>query len=569
MTPRLQGGSFLRAVLDHVEQRPEARACVLIREDGEHESISRAALHSEALAWAQALQSQGVAPGSLVLIGLDHSRALIESILGTWYAGAVPAVTRYASPRLDVALHARRLSDQARDGGAAALLVGNSIAAHLGPAATAPYRVVRPEDVRRAASLAFTPSVSRGDALAYVQYTSGTSGPQKAVAHTHAAMCQYLEGKIAADAITADSVGVSWLPLYHDLGLLSGLVAPLVTGTSTVLMSPFHWVRDPKLLLRSIDAYAGTMSWMPNFGLEHCVRAIREADIAGIDLRSWRTLVSGGELVRHSSQQAFARRFAPYGFAASALQAGYGMAENIEGITTSRKDRPLAVDWVRLPELRAERRAVPEPPGAPAAVPIVSCGVPMPGTRIRIVDGEGRELPDRQVGEIVVQSPYCLSGGYYRRPELTEEVLRDGWLQTGDLGYVAGGELFVCGRQKDVIIVAGSNIHPEDLEAVAGDAAGVVPGRAVAFGVPDPRMGTERVVLVCELADGLGGEAARDVERRIRRRCVGELDVTVGEVAFRPKGWIVKSSSGKLARPANREKFLAERAVPTADAGAP
>ena len=560
--------TFLDRVIQRIEHRPDARALILVREDGERESMTFADVHREASAWARELETRGVGTDDVVLIALDHSRPLIGAIVGTWYAGAAPAVTRYPGHRLDPLAHARWLASHARAACAPLLVVEPDMKTHLREVGGASLALLSPDEVDRDALLVRRPRAS-AEALAYVQYTSGTSGAQKGVAHTHRAMREYLEAKIAADAITDDSVVVNWLPLYHDLGLLSGLLTPLFAGIPTVLISPFHWVRDPKLLLRCVHDFRGTVSWMPNFGLEHCARAIREHDLEGVELDSWRSVVCGGELVRYASQRAFLERFAPYGLRASALHAGYGMAENVEGITTSRKDRAVSVDWVGIAELRTEGRAVPRPADAAGAVPIVSCGSPLPGTRVRVVDPEGGSLPERRVGEITVQSRYCLSAGYHRRPDLTCEAMKDGWLYTGDLGYVADGELFVCGRKKDLIIVAGGNVQPEDLETVAGDIRGVIPGRAVAFGLPHAMTGTERVVLVCELLDGIDAEQAREAEQLIRRRCARELDVAISEVAFRKRGWIVKSSSGKLARPANREKYLSEGSMRSLAEGSP
>jgi acyl-CoA synthetase (AMP-forming)/AMP-acid ligase II len=401
------------------------------------------------------------------------------------------------------------------------------------------------------------------DALAYLQFTSGSTGAQKAVAHTQGAMRAYFAAKLSAGAITSDDVIVSWLPFYHDLGLISGLLTPLVARCSTVLMSPSHWIRDPKILLWAVHDYRGTMTWMPNFAFNHCTRVVRDRELEGIDLSSWKTLVSGGETVWYASLRRFLDRFAPHGLRETALQAGYGMAENVEGVTASRTGTPLTVDWVDRLELQRTRRAVPVEFAADAAIAIVPCGPPLPGTDVRIVSDANTELPERHVGEIAVRGPYCLSGGYYRNPAVTADACRDGWLLTGDLGYVAGGLLHPCGRKNDLIIVGGSNVHPDDIEAVIAETEAVVPGRVVAFGVPDARTGTERIVVVCELREDIDATRRRDLEQEIRTGVVRELDVGVGAIIFAERGWIIKTSSGKLARAANRDKYLnAPRASP-------
>jgi acyl-CoA synthetase (AMP-forming)/AMP-acid ligase II len=300
---------------------------------------------------------------------------------------------------------------------------------------------------------------------------------------------------------------------------------------------------------------------MPNFALHHCARAVRDSEIEGVDLASWKSVVSGGEMVREASLRLFYRRFSPYGLRETALQAGYGMAENVEGITTSTKGTRLRADWIRRGKLQQDGRAMPTDPGAEDAIAIVPCGVPLPGTEVSIVDEEGHPLPDRTVGEIVVRGTYCMSGGYYLDPTATADAHRDGWFLTGDLGYLAGGLLHPCGRKKDVIIVGGHNIQPEDVEDIAAEDPAIAPGRVVAFGVSDDRSGTERIVVVWELRGELDASGRRALEDRFRRRVVGALGVVASEVRFVERGWVVKTSSGKLARRANRAKYLDSAAV--------
>jgi acyl-CoA synthetase (AMP-forming)/AMP-acid ligase II len=364
---------------------------------------------------------------------------------------------------------------------------------------TLPHAVGRRARRRRAVAAAVAAGLP-DDAIAYIQFSSGSTGAQKAVAHTQRAMRGYIESKIALDQFRSDDVIVSWVPLYHDLGLLSGLLTPLAADMLSVLMSPAHWVRDPKILLRAVHDYRGTTTWMPNFALSHCARAVRDRDLAGIDLGSWRRLVLGGEIIREESLRMFAERFAPYGFRPEALQAGWGMAENVEGAATTPRGETARIDWVSRRELARSRRAVPVAATDADATAIVSCGAPMPGCELRIVDEGGAALPRPFGGEILLRSPWCMSGGYHRRPELAAAVMRDGWFHTGDLGYFAAGQIYVCGRKKDLIIVGGHNVTPDDLEMIAGEVDGVAAGRVVAFGVSDERLGTDRVVIVCEPA---------------------------------------------------------------------
>jgi acyl-CoA synthetase (AMP-forming)/AMP-acid ligase II len=378
----------------------------------------------------------------------------------------------------------------------------------------------------------------------------------------------YLEAK-RHQPYRTDDVVVTWLPLYHDLGLMSGLLAPQVYGIRTVLMSPLHWVRDPKILLAAITEFGGTMTYMPNFALNHSVRGIRERDLDGIDLSSCHALVLGGEPVRAPSLRAFAERFGPHGFSASAFRTGYGMAEVVEAATVSMPGTAPPVDWIDLAALQRDGRAVSVAPESAGAVALVSCGRALPGTELRIVNDAGAGLPERRCGEVIIRSLSMLRE-YLGRGDLSAETIRDGWLHSGDLGYLAGDQLYVMGRKKDVIIVGGKNVHPDDLERIADDVPGLHPGRTVAFGVADDRLGSEFIVMVCETAGEVSPERCGEIERDLRRRVVQEMDVALGEVRFVGRGWVIKTSSGKNARPDNRAKYLREFRLAAPDAsGAP
>jgi acyl-CoA synthetase (AMP-forming)/AMP-acid ligase II len=554
--PELIGPLWKRA-----ESAPDAPALTFTQETGERIAITAGSLRRSAEQAAAAMAGAGVRPGDIVLIAVGHSRALIDAFLGAVAVGAAPAIAPYFTGRLDPVLYAQRVDRMVTASNASLLVVSPDLAARLPDLSRyAHCRIMSANGLTESGGGAqHTPPSVADDALAYVQFSSGSTGAQKAVAHTQRGMRDYLIAKADRDAFEDDDSIVSWLPLYHDMGLVSGLLTPLRSGVHAVLMSPAHWVRDPKILLHAFNDFRGTVTWMPNFALSHCARVVRDRDIEGIDLSSWRRVILGAEVVRYESMREFAERFGPYGFRASALQAGYGMAEVVEGATSTPRNESAHVDWVSRSELQSSRRAVPASPESADATSLVSCGVPLLGTELKIVDDGGRALPERSVGEVAVRSSYCMTGGYFGRGDLTAAVVRDGWLHTGDLGYLAGGELYVCGRKKDLIIVGGHNVMPDDLETIAGRVDGVAAGRVVAFGVFDSRLGTDRAVIVCELAKDLDAETRRAVEAQIRKRIVGELDVAVSEIRFVERGWIIKTSSGKLARSANREKYLGEK----------
>jgi fatty-acyl-CoA synthase len=564
-----------RNVLEPISERarlaPDARILTLIREDGTPEHLSAGEIDAEAQAYAGGLQQADLRPGDVVILAIGPLRPLIGAFLGAVYAGAVPTISSWATDRLDPTVHRPRVAALVQSSAARAIV---STADRSGPfceiVGELGCQVLNCEDLRFAPG-AGSPDAGLGrlpDDIAFLQYSSGTGGRPKGVPHTHRRVLRYLEakrqvrapvrpaeGSPVLAALWAHDVIISWLPLYHDLGLVSGLLTPLVLGVHGILMSPQQWVRDPKILFRAIHQYRGTLCYMPNFALNHCVLAIRDRDLQGVDLSHWHELLSGGEPVRWESLRLFAERFAPYGFRESALRTGYGMAELVEGATTSAKGDPPHVDWIDRGRLQRDHCAVSAPAQGPGSLAVMSCGRPMPGTELRIVDERDATLPDRCVGEIDIRSEYMFSG-YYLQPDLTARAFRDGWFRSGDLGYLADGELYITGRQTDLIIVSGRNIQPEDLEQIADKIPGLRPGRSVAFGVPDALLGSERIVMVCEILPDCDAGQRLTIERQLRRQVAHEVGVTLGDVRWVPRGWIIKTSSGKTTRPENRRKFL-------------
>jgi len=339
------------------------------------------------------------------------------------------------------------------------------------------------------------------------------------------------------------------------MGLITGFLQPLACGARLVMLSPFQWLRDPSLLLRAVHHYSGTITWMPNFAFNLMANSVRERDLEGVDLSTWRILGNGSEPVRYDSLKMFLDRFSARGLRPEALMAGYGLAELVVAASVTQVGQYPPVDWISSDELQLHRLAVPVEPHSPEARPLVSCGFPLPGTEIRILDGAGQVLPERQVGQIAVRSE-AMFEGYYQQPELTDEAFKEGWLLTGDLGYLAGGQVYICGRMKDLIIVGGRNIYPQDVEEIANTTPGVYPGRAAAFGISDDRLGTEALVLVCELREDVTGPARLNLDRTLRRRVVQEMFVTLADLRFVERGWVVKTSNGKIAHAANRQKYL-------------
>ncbi len=422
--------------------------------------------------------------------------------------------------------------------------------------------------------------------IAFLQHSSGTTGLQKGVALSHVAVLNQLAAYSNTLSLRENDVVVSWLPLYHDMGLIAGFLLPLMQGLPLVLMSPFDWVQHPALLFRAIHDHRATLCWLPNFAYNHCARRIRRRDSEGLSAASMRLFVNCSEPVRHDSHALFLERFAANDVRPEMLGVSYAMAENTFAVTQTPPGRPARLDFVDPVALATMGYAQPVPAEsekgsvsptgeAGSAIadthsgyaidstgeqtllsPRVSCGPPIPNTELRILDDDGRPLPDRFVGQIAIRSD-CLLTGYYRRDDLPP-FTAGGWFLTGDRGYVAEGEVYVVGRSKDLIINAGKNIYPGDIEAIVNEVTGVHAGRAVAFGVADEREGTELVAVIAE-TQASDAAARQAISRAIRAAVAQQAAVTLSYVHLVGPRWLLKTSSGKLARAANRDKWLRER----------
>jgi acyl-CoA synthetase (AMP-forming)/AMP-acid ligase II len=393
------------------------------------------------------------------------------------------------------------------------------------------------------------------DDVALLQHSSGTTGLQKGVALSHRAIFNQLDAYGQALALNPEDVTVSWLPLYHDMGLIAGFLMPILSGNSLVLNSPFDWVRAPHRLMQAVSQYKGTLSWLPNFAYNFCAQKIRDRYLEGVDLSSWRAVINCSEPVHWESHRIFYERFRSYGLKLEALQTSYAMAENVFGVTQSDLSRPPKVEEIDREMFMSDRKACPPIDGHPI-LKMMSSGRPLSNTQIRILNEHTKALPNGNVGEIALKSD-CMLTGYYHRPDATEKAIIDGWFLTGDYGYISNEEVFVSGRKKDMIIVGGRNVYPQDLESLSYEVPGVHAGRSVAFGVFNPETGTEDVVIVAEV-DSANEAEQQKIADKIREQVTKNSAIALRHVKVVDPKWILKTSSGKTARTANKEKFLNE-----------
>jgi acyl-CoA synthetase (AMP-forming)/AMP-acid ligase II len=347
----------------------------------------------------------------------------------------------------------------------------------------------------------------------------------------------------------------SWLPLYHDMGLIACFMLPMVYHAPVVLQSPIDWVMQPESMVQVMSETKCTIAWMPNFAFQFVPRRTPQARWAEYDLSSLRLLINCSEPVRASSMKEFQTAF---GLRNGVLQSSYAMAENVFAVTQSDVEgagpKTLHVD---APQFRVAHRVVPLAENTAGALQFTSSGRPLPNHQVRILTDSGNLAPNDSVGEIAIQSD-CLFDGYYNRPDLTAQVFRDGWYRTGDLGFVLDGELYVVGRKKDLLIVGGENIYPQDVEEIVASHPAIHDGRAIALGMYNPDLGTQDIIVVAEVDRPELLNQFDDVEQQIRRRIAASLGIAVRDILLKPPKWIVKSTAGKAARSATREKLLRE-----------
>ena len=528
---------------------------------------------------AAELARRGVTAGGRVALMLPTSRAFFVSYTGILLAGAIP-VPIYPPFRADrIEEYAARQSAILNNAEVCLLLTfrrAEAVARLLQPRVGSLSGVVDAEKLIEAADKAPPPSpgalrlhlsgsrARQGSDIALLQYTSGSTGDPKGVMLTHANLLANMRAIGEAVQLSADDVGISWLPLYHDMGLIGAWLTLLHFGTPLAVMSPLSFLTRPERWLQAFHKHRGTIAAAPNFAYELCVRKIADKDIRGVDLSSWRAALNGAEPVNPETLERFAERFASYGFRREAQLPVYGLAESALAVTVPPLNRGPLVDRVERETFTAQGRAVPAACEDETAIAFVSSGKALPGHEVRIVDERGDEVADRKEGYLWFRGPSA-TAGYYRNPKATEDLLPRGpaatpdeyaWVNSGDRAYRADAEIYVTGRVKDIIIKGGRNLYPHEVEELAARADGIRKGCIVAFGLTDEAAGTEKLVVVAETRE-------RDAARRSALASVVTELISRGlglppdRVELIPPGSIPKTSSGKLRREETKQLYLA------------
>ena len=553
--------TFSETLQRHYHAHPEQVAIHVLLAGKPDFALTYRVLLQGAAGYARTLEKNGVQPGEVVVLIFQHSLELIYAYFGCILRGAIPSIMPFLTEKL---LPERYRTDL------------TSLVGITKPEAIFTYREFEPEvkAAIAAGSSVRVVMVSEGtetpcepvfeqlgglqrkeENIVLLQHSSGTTGLQKGVALSHEAVHNQLEHYKEALHLDEKDIIVSWLPLYHDMGLIACFLMPILLGVPLVLLSPFDWVRAPWKLMKAISDYKGTLSWLPNFAYNFCAQKVRERDLEGVDLSTWRAISNCSEPMRHESHVAFYERFKQYGLKWEALCTSYAMAENVFAVTQGGVDSPVIVDEIDRDAMQSQKLATPAHDGRPC-VKMPSAGKPIRGTEVRVLDEHLKDIPERTIGELALKSD-CMLTEYFHRPDATEKAIKDGWYLTGDYGYMVGKEVYVCGRKKELIIVGGKNVYPMDLEELAMQVKGVHAGRVVAFGVFNDTAGTEDVVIVAEV-DSDDPAKRQHIEDEIRQTVTRGSAVAVRSVHLVDRKWLIKTSSGKNARVQNKEKFLKE-----------
>lgn len=488
-------------------------------------------------------QAAGLQPGDIIIIILQHGEALYASFIGAMLGGFIPSFMPFATPKQDKDIYWSSHDTLFRQIEVGAVVTyGDNLAELRSRIDGIDYHLLDAAD-----AVGAEPSISsvpvRAEDVAFLQHSSGTTGLKKGVMLSHRAVLAQVDAYGARMGMDAESRLASWLPLYHDMGLISCFITPMVLGAQVAHLDPFEWVARPQSLMEAIERHRSEYVWLPNFAYNHLANTRRGQKF---DLSSLKAVSNCSEPCKAASMALFTETYADCGLDPQAVQVCYAMAENTFAVTQS------GPGWSALeldPDILAsEHRAE----GRDGGQLVVSCGSVIAGTEIEVRDENRMRVEDGVVGEVAI-SGTSLYNGYYRRPEATDRAFIDGWHHTGDLGFVLGGELYLTGRKDDLIISKGKNFYAHDLEASANRVVGVVPGRVVVFDLENPEAGSKDIVVMFE------HEAEADItalRRQIRETIEADSGAIVARVVSVLKGTLLKTTSGKIGRNANRQRYL-------------
>ena len=541
----------------HVNSHPDRPHIRMYTDEGDGEIISYQQLKDRATRVAGGLQQRGLQPAEPVVLMLPSCPDYFYSFIGILLAGGIP-VPIYPPARpsqLEDHMHRHvRIIDNCNARTFITVPEAKAVAHLLKSQVPGLQHIVTADDLVSSAAISTTPVLTTND-TAFIQYTSGSTGNPKGVVLTHANLLANIRVMGRLVKAGPKDVFVSWLPLYHDMGLIGAWLGCMYFAALFVAMPPLSFLARPERWLWAIHHHRGTLSAAPNFGYEYCLRRLTDKDLAGLDLSSWRAAFNGAEPVSPETLSNFSQRFKTYGFTDKAMMPVYGLAESTVGLAFPPLNRGPVIDRIERNTFMQTGSAVPAPDEDKHALKFVSSGPPLAGHQIRVVDHAGHELPERKEGRLEFRGPSSTSG-YYHDAEKTQTLFDEDWLDTGDLAYIANAELFVTGRIKDIFIRAGRNIYPHELEEAIGNIPGIRTGRVAAFGSEDKSSKTERLIIIAETRC-TDDKELESLHKEINTLAIDLIGSPPDEVVLAPPGTVLKTSSGKIRRAASRELFEA------------
>jgi len=539
----------------HVLNHPGRPHIQIYQDEGKGEVINYRQLKNRAESVAAGLQQRGITQGEAVAIMLPSSPDYFYSFFGILFAGGIPVPIYPPARPSQLEDHMRRHVGILSNCLATILITlpeAKRVAQLLKSQVSNLAHIVTVYDLDSENTELVPLSINAQD-IAFLQYTSGSTGSPKGVVLTHENLLANIRAMGQVVNASPQDVFVSWLPLYHDMGLIGAWLGSLYFAALFVNMSPMSFLVRPERWLWAIHHYHGTLSASPNFGFEFCLKRLKGDELKNLNLSSWRCAFNGAEPVSPDTLENFTDFYSKYGFSPESMMPVYGLAESSVGLAFPPVNRGIVLDAIERETFMRSAHAIPTKFEDSRALRFVSSGPPLPGHEIRVIDQAGHELPERVEGRLQFKGPSCTSG-YYRNPEKNQTLFYDEWLDSGDLAYIANGEVYITGRTKDIIIRAGRNIYPHELEMAVGNITGIRAGRVVIFGSEDKKTGTERLIIMAEtrVHDSTKLQELHDDINSLATDLIG---APPDEIVLAPPNSVLKTSSGKLRRAASREMY--------------
>jgi acyl-CoA synthetase (AMP-forming)/AMP-acid ligase II len=494
-------------------------------------------------------------PGDIVVIILPHCPDLFCAFFGAVLGGQVPSILAVPSFKLNSDHYREELQALLERIDARVVVTDSATASFLGMAKPrlGKASILLADKLPVSAAPIPDPSIGPED-LVLLQHSSGSTGLKKGVALSNRAVIRQIRDYAPTLSLGTEDQIVSWLPLYHDMGLIACTVLPAVVGIPVTALSPLHWVTNPASMLHAISKYRGTVAWMPNFAYEFLASRIRPSQLGDIRLDSMRAWINCAEPTMAVSHRRFLDQYAKFGVRPETLWTCYAMAETVFAVSQSSDAMKPKVERIDRERFQAGNVAIPVDGVQVPSLEMMSAGPLIPGVEVKVVDEDFNPLNERRVGEIAIRSASLFSG-YFLDPSGTAKVLMDEWFFSGDMGYLADDHLFITGRKKDLIIIAGKNYYPQDIERIVCSIPGIYPGRSVALGLDDPAIGTQRLIVLAEVQEKSLADDPR-LGAEVRKTLAGELDCVIDDLRLLPHMWLLKTSSGKIARAPNLKRYL-------------